>query len=72
MAQLHQTKVTFEKGKYDGFENYSLFLKHVKESLKRKGESSNIKDENLYCTFHELLNHLENTDHIDVFIFKVT
>ena len=70
MAQLHQKKLTFDKGKYDGFENYSLFLKHVKESLKSERENSK-KDASSYCNFHELLDHLENSNHIDVFIFKV-
>ena len=71
MAQLHQKKMTFDKGKYDVFGNYSLFLKHVKETLRREGESSK-KDESSYCSFHEMLDHLENSDHIDVFVFKVT
>ena len=70
MAQLHQKKLTFDKGKYDGFENYSLFLKHVKESLKPEREKSK-KDASSYCSFHQLLDHLENSNHIDVFIFKV-
>ena len=70
MAQLHEKKLTFDKRKYDGFENYSLFLKHVKDTLKPNKESSN-KDESSYCNFQELLDHLENSDQIDVFIFKV-
>ena len=68
MARLHQKKLTFDKGKYDVFGNYSLFLKHVKEILKREGSN---EDESSYCNFHELLDHLENSDHIDVFVFKV-
>ena len=68
MAQLHKKKLTFDTRKYDGFENYSLFLKHVKETLRSKKES---KDESSFCNFQELLDHLENSDQIDVFIFKV-
>ena len=71
MAQPNQKKLTFDKGKYDVFGNYSLFLKHVKETLRRERESSK-KDESSYCSFHEMLDHLENSDHIDVFVFKVT
>ena len=71
MAHLHQKTLTFDKGKYDVFGNYSLFLKHVKETLRRERESSK-KDESSNCSFHEMLDHLQNSDNIDVFVFKVT
>ena len=65
-----QQQKNFDRKKYDGFENYSVFLKTVKETLRRENQGSN-KDESSFCTFRELLDHLQNSNNIDIFVFKV-
>ena len=68
MDQLKKMKLTFDREGYNSFKNYSLFLKHIKgTTTKSKSEDESSKQ----CSFHELLDHLETSDSIDVFIFKV-
>ena len=68
MDQLKKMKLTFDREGYNSFKNYSLFLKHIKgTTAKSKSENESSKQ----CSFHELLDHLETLDSVDVFIFKV-